>query len=192
MYYLYFCLHEIWHTHSCQQYVIASDKMKPTIDFILVYEPQNAHCAETIETILNTDCVNQLFLIVNNEDAALAAQAFVAPNGKRCNVLQTDTVNGTKFLRLIAPKLEAKFTIYYLSTHDLQLGYRAIERLMQTAEYQAANFNDNEPESALMLYSDRYDSKVCILRLIIKQVHCVTTSTLVRCNSSALRLFATF
>ena len=87
-------------------HVIASDKMKPTIDFILVYEPQNAHCAETIETILNTDCVNQLFLIDGNSDAAQDAQAVTTQNAKRCSVLQTDNVNGTKFLRLIAPKLE--------------------------------------------------------------------------------------
>ena len=100
--------------------------MKPTIDFILVYEPQNAHCAETIETILNTDCVNQLFLIAGNSDAAQDAQAVTTQNAKRCSVLQTDNVNGTKFLRLIAPKLEAKFTLFYLSSHDLKLGYRAI------------------------------------------------------------------
>ena len=97
--------------------------MKPTIDFILVYEPQNAHCAETIETILNTDCVNQLFLIAGNSDAAQDAQAVTTQNAKRCSVLQTDNVNGTKFLRLIAPKLEAKFTLFYLSSHDLKLGY---------------------------------------------------------------------
>lgn len=132
--------------------------MKPTIDFILVYEPQNAHCAETIETILNTDCVNQLFLIAGNSDAAQDAQAVTTQNAKRCSVLQTDNVNGTKFLRLIAPKLEAKFTLFYLSSHDLKLGYRAIERLLQTAGYHADNFADNDPNSALMLYSDRYDS----------------------------------
>ena len=117
--------------------------MKPTIDFILVYEPQNAHCAETIETILNTDCVNQLFLIAGNSDAAQDAQAVATQNAKRCSVLQTDNVNGTKFLRLIAPKLEAKFTLFYLSSHDLKLGYRAIERKYTKTKFHPHHHPDN-------------------------------------------------
>lgn len=125
--------------------------MKPTIDFVLAYEPLNPHIGQTIEAIKNTDCVNHLFLITKDEKGAPAYE------DERCSILQADNLNGTKFLRMIAPKLTAQFTVLYLSAHDLTLGYRALERMLQTAVCYAGNHNDENTASALMLYTDRYD-----------------------------------
>lgn len=127
--------------------------MKPTIDFILAYSPNNPDIDSTIHTLKATSCINHLFLV------GPQAEACKQFEDNRCTLLNADNLQGTRFMRQIAPKLTAKYTITYLSTHRLELGYRAMERLLQTAESYAGNIPDEEIASAMMLYSDRYDSQ---------------------------------
>lgn len=125
--------------------------MKPTIDFVFAYEPHNPHTAQTIEIIKKAECTNHLFLITKDEDETADIE------DERCTMLPARNLSGTKFLRMIAPKLTAKYTVLYLSPHDLQPGYRALERMLQVAECYTAEYKDSDAASSFMLYTDRYD-----------------------------------
>lgn len=127
--------------------------MKPTIDFILAYDSQNAELTHTIQTLKQTPCVAHIFLAGPDIETAKPHE------NERCSLLETDNLFGTKFMRLVAPKLTAKYTVTYFSTHQLTLGYRALERMLQVAEDNSGCMDDETEASALLLYSDRYDSQ---------------------------------
>lgn len=127
--------------------------MKPTIDFILAYSPENPDIDRTIHTLKTSTCINHLFLV------GPQAETCKLFEDKHCSLLNANNLRGTRFMRQIAPRLTAKYTITYLSTHRLELGYRALERLLQAAESYAGNLPDSNTASAMMLYCDRYDSQ---------------------------------
>lgn len=120
--------------------------MTNSIDFILAYAPGNTALDTLICQLKQQPAVRRLFLVGPYlEDAMKYAD-------ERCSLITTDNLQGTKFLRLIAGRLTAPYTIIYNSTHTLTLGYRALERLVQTAK----SINEDEKKH-LLIYSDRYD-----------------------------------
>ena len=127
--------------------------MKASIDFILAYEPQNPHIEQTITDILRCVNVERLYLVGPHEAEAKSR----AEQDARLHVITADNLRGTKFLRQVMQKVQAKYTVMYLSPHTLELGYRALERMMQVAENTNGTLRSASPESSLMLYTDRYD-----------------------------------
>ena len=99
--------------------------------------------------VLESTLIHKFFLTGNY--AAEAAEALAAdPRVTLCGNL---AVESTKFLRQITPKLTAKYTMVWLSHHRLQVGYRAIDRMLQVAENSI-----ERPDTPFMLYTDRYDA----------------------------------
>lgn len=59
----------------------------------------------------------------------------------------SDLLRSTKSLKVVAAKAQVQYTLLYTSDRHVELGYRCIERFVQTAE----------DTHAAMVYSDRYD-----------------------------------
>ncbi len=123
--------------------------MKPLLDFIwpcqLPYEEQR----ESMAQVLESTHIHKFFLTGNY--AAEAAEALA--DDPRVTLCGNLAVESTKFLRQITPKLTAKYTMVWLSHHRLQVGYRAIDRMLQVAENSI-----ERPDTPFMLYTDRYDA----------------------------------
>ena len=123
--------------------------MNTLIDFILAYTPENATTSKLIADLKASPVVSHLFLISSEQNAATAQKEV---NGK-CSVLVCDNLFSLKTLRLIAQKLTAAYTVTYFSHHNLLLGYRTLERMLQVAN------NVDHSEKDLMVYADRYDEQ---------------------------------
>lgn len=121
--------------------------MKPQLDFILRYTAQDDSILSLIESLKQSPIINHLFLL-----APEAEQAEAQPLAdKRCSVICADAPCSSKAIRLVAQKVSAPYTAFYLSHHKLSLGYRALERMVQVADDADADGH------ALMVYTDRYD-----------------------------------
>ncbi len=123
--------------------------MQEKTDFVLAYVPQNEGTDLLIKEIKDCVAVNHLYLVCTAE----SMQSAVQYTDERCSTIEADNLRSIKFLRQIAQQVTARYTIAYLSTHKLTLGYRAIERLIQ------ATLDVDHKEQALMVYSDRYDDQ---------------------------------
>ena len=99
--------------------------------------------------LLQSPSLHQLLLCGTFAEAV--AEAF--RHDPRVSVVVCDSVRSMKFLRALTPKLSARYTALFLSGQRLQLGYRALERLLQAAE--SCGVDAAEP---FMLYTDRYDT----------------------------------
>lgn len=124
--------------------------MSPSIDFILVFAPHNKHFAQLVKELVDAPYIHHLFLVAN-EGQQEETKAY---ESDRCSVLLSDSCTSSKFLRMVAQKVEAPYSMLYLSGHDLCLGYRAAERMVQAAE--ALSPTDSP---ALMVYADHYDGE---------------------------------
>ena len=124
--------------------------MIPNIDFIWACQPANPEQEQTLCSVLRCESLHRLFL--TGSHAEQVGQAFAGD--PRVTVCAHEQLFSTKFLRFITPKLQARYTLVYLSPHRLQLGYRALERMVQAAE--SCGTRADEP---LMLYCDRYDEQ---------------------------------
>ena len=123
--------------------------MQKEIDFVLAYVPQNKDIDLLIEELKNSDVINHLYLICT-PDGVNSAQQYV---DIKCSIVEGEDLHSIKFLRLIAQKISARYTVTYLSTHSLTLGYRALERLVQATQ------TIDHGDKPLMVYTDRYDEQ---------------------------------
>lgn len=122
--------------------------MNHCIDFILAYVAGNPALDVLIAELKQSPLINHLYLV---EPQVSEANSHT---DEHCSILEINNLHSTKFLRQISPKLSAPYAIIYNSTHTLQLGYRALERLVQTASNVI-----NKSTDPLFVYSDRYDQK---------------------------------
>lgn len=121
--------------------------MKESIDFILTYIPDNEGRRSLIDEIKHSKMVRHLFLVTTDADAAKAEEWQDA----HCSIVTTDNPLSSTFYKQISHRLSATYTILCLTEHTLTIGYRALERLVQTAENVAKDVTD------LLIYSDRTD-----------------------------------
>ena len=117
--------------------------MNNCIDFILAYVPGMEALANELK---RSPLIHHLILAVPEKGEAAGLE------DERCSSIVSDNLRSTKFLRTAAPKLTAPYTVLYGSTHDLHLGYRALERMLQAAQNSIGT-----PDTPLLLYADRYD-----------------------------------
>ena len=111
-------------------------------DFVLSWHT-DAHREELLRQIAGHPAVDRIILV--------GPEAAQAPgvDGQNVLALTADDLFSTKFLRQLQPLLRSPWCVCFLSRHRLCLGYRCLERLLQTAA-------DEQPA---MLYSDRYDGQ---------------------------------
>lgn len=116
---------------------------------MLAYNPEGeAGASHTVNDLLASEAVRHIYLILP-EKAPVPALWRDEP---RVSYVPTDArLTSQELWERIAPLLEAPYTLSYLSDHELQLGYRAVERLIQAAE------SLDGQQKPLMLYSDRRD-----------------------------------
>ena len=67
----------------------------------------------------------------------------------QAQLITTDSLTSTKFLRNVAQKATAEYVAFYLKNSPIQLGYRCLERMVSVAT----------DTGAVMVYSDRYERK---------------------------------
>lgn len=122
--------------------------MKASVDFILAYQPQNAASDRLVQQLLSYECIRTVLLVVADQESA----AQVHYEDSRCQTVVSAHLDSSAFLRNISGHIAAPYTLFYLSPHRLELGYRALERLLACAATA-----QQAPSEALMVYSDRYD-----------------------------------
>lgn len=122
--------------------------MNNLIDFFLAFNSSSPQPDKTIRDILASPCTHHLFLISPQPIPIKETNAW----GKNISVLTIGHLHSTKLLRTIASKATSPYTVLYLSPHTLKLGYRALERFVQTAKQIS-----NSPQRPLLIYSDHYD-----------------------------------
>ncbi|MCQ2289065.1 MAG: glycosyltransferase [Muribaculaceae bacterium] len=83
------------------------------------------------------------FLVTGDVDPAWQDELY------GCGFYSIDNINSSATMRMIASASSSKYTLLYTKDDALQLGYKAIERMMRLAEDTAAG----------MLYSDHYHIK---------------------------------
>lgn len=123
--------------------------MNPQIDFVLAYAPQSASHKALLSELKAMPIINHIFLLCNEDTQNLAQ----AEEDDKCSSVLCDAIFSSKAQRAIAQKLVAPYTATYFSHHELQLGYRALERMLQVAE------DVEQTNDTLMVYSDRYDEQ---------------------------------
>lgn len=121
--------------------------MTASIDFILAYHTQDKATDALIQQILASECIHDLYLIVPDQDTASQVELRYT----HCQVLISSHVNCSSFMRQVSQLVSAPYTIFYLSDHHLELGYRSLERLVRCAQDAQRN------RESLMVYCDRYD-----------------------------------
>ena len=120
-----------------------------SIDFILAYNPQSVTCKTLVNQLLKSDCLHNLFLVVPNTETAEQCKS----THNHCHIIVSDNMNSTSFLQQIGQVISAHYTFFYLTLHELELGYRALERFLRCTT--DASLEDE----TLMVYSDRYDNE---------------------------------
>lgn len=116
--------------------------MQSSIDFVLAYDSASSACAAVLGELQSSTIVRSIILV--GPDADRAAQE----KGGKCVGVVSDELASTKLLRAVRTHLHAPWTALFLSTHELHLGYRCLERMLQAAVDREAAF----------LYTDRRDA----------------------------------
>ena len=115
--------------------------MNPRIDFVLAYTPTPA--SETLlQALLANPLVGRIILV--GPEAPQGAET-----SPRLLAVESDSLTSSTLLRQLRPLLQAPLTACFLSTHQLEMGYRCLERMAQVAD----------DEQAPMVYSDRWDAE---------------------------------
>jgi len=122
-----------------------NNNMKNNIDIFLSWTDCESS-QNLIDSILNKPEINHIYLVTSLEQE-------IGIDNEKVSVLQTETLTSTKFLRSVAQKSNAKYTVLYLKRTPLQLGYRCLERMLEVAASTRAS----------MLYTDRYEKKEGII-----------------------------
>lgn len=116
--------------------------MKLNVDvFLLCHHPEAI--AETAHILQNNEAVEHIYLLMPSSETPLPEM------GEKIRAIYTDNPASMRFMRTAAKRLEARYALFYLKPTTLTLGYRCIERLIQTAEN----------TGAMMVYADRYETK---------------------------------
>ena len=123
--------------------------MQEKIDFVLAYVPQSKDIDLLIAELKESEVISHLYLVCP-PDGVKSAQQYA---DIKCSIVEAENLRSIKFLKQIAQKISAHYTATYLSTHTLTLGYRALERLIQTTR------TIDHEDKALMVYTDRYDEQ---------------------------------
>lgn len=121
--------------------------MEKKFDFVLAYEPNNPYLKENIKAIKSSKAFNHLFLVGPEDENASINDL----TDDTCSFIKTKSLSSLDFLKEIGNQLTAHHCFFYLSTHNLELGYRALERFIKCAQ-------DAQQEKNVWIYSDRYDN----------------------------------
>lgn len=121
--------------------------MTASIDFILAYHTQDEATDRLIQQILKSECIHDLYLVVSDQEAASQVQHRYT----HCHTLLSNHVDSSSFMHQVSQILSAPYTVFYLSAHHLELGYRSLERLVRCAQ------DTQRSGESLMVYCDRYD-----------------------------------
>lgn len=121
--------------------------MNQSFDFVLAYTPQNK---PIISLLKESPFLGTLYLVTPDTYTAQVEGCI----DEKCKCIVSNNFTSSKIVRQVAQKICAPYTFFYLSNHTLSLRYRSIERFLQVAECL-----NNENNSPLMIYSDRYDEQ---------------------------------
>ena len=102
--------------------------------------------AETLATLADNPIVARIYVLGGDKDATAMPQ-------EKCEVLATDSLSSTKFLRAVAARSKAAYTVLYLKPLELRFGYRCLERMLSVAQ----------DTQAAMVYADRYEEKAGVV-----------------------------
>ncbi|MEG1579645.1 MAG: DUF4922 domain-containing protein [Bacteroidaceae bacterium] len=107
------------------------------IDCFIPYAPRE-DLEITLSEIGNSSLINTIYILIpENKECCI-------PKG--CVPLKMDALQSTKAIKTIARKAEAGYALFYVKTTPLELGYRALERLINVAQ----------DAKAQMVYADHY------------------------------------
>lgn len=124
--------------------------MQESIDFVLLYNPNSSTFETTVNQIKQSPLIHNLFLVVSKTNIAKSQKHI----DNKCVFIECEKIHSSDFLSKVAKISNAPYVIFYLSTHELTLGYRIFERLLQTAKNEI-----DSPCEKILIYSDRYDQK---------------------------------
>ena len=113
--------------------------MKKAINCFIPYDNEQS-VQRTIASLQQSERVAQIYLLATNSDKEEIAG---------CPIIRIDTPNSTETFRQIAQLADTRYTLLYVKTSPLELGYRALERM---TDYLI------EGETTLV-YSDYYEWK---------------------------------
>ena len=102
--------------------------------------------AETLAALADNPIVAHIYVLSGEKDT-------IDLSPKKCEVLATDSLSSSKFLRAVAARSKAAFTVLYLKPQQLRFGYRALERMLAVAQ----------DTQAAMVYADRYEEKAGVV-----------------------------
>ena len=97
---------------------------------------------KTINELFRSDLTENIFILSEEEDPT-----FNMP--ERCSWITTETIDGTDAYRQIAGHCLTPYTLLYMSSHQLKLGFMALERMTDYLEDAACG----------MAYADRWEYK---------------------------------
>ena len=97
---------------------------------------------KTINELFSSELTENIFILSEEEDPT-----FDLP--ERCSWIIADTINGTKAYKKIAELSGSPYTLLYMSSHQLKLGFMALERMTDYLQ----------DCSSGMVYADRLEYK---------------------------------
>lgn len=112
--------------------------MKKINAFILFTEPDQA--IKTVNELMKSERIQQIFLMVPGD------QALPLPSIEGCEIIEIDGMQSSHTVKKIANAATTDYTLIYLKSTVLKLGYFALDRMVQIAEDSGAG----------LIYSDYY------------------------------------
>jgi hypothetical protein len=110
--------------------------MKKIDAFILFSDLEQV--SKTVDELRHSDCINKIFLLKPEN---------IKGTIKGCETVDIDIFESSNTIKKISEKTINDYILIYLKTTVLQLGYFALERMIQVSE----------DSGALMVYSDYYE-----------------------------------
>ena len=122
--------------------------MKNPVDIIFAFPAHLTNQSTILSNLLQSTSVHRIFVVLPED-----APYDLPSDSNRCQLIRCNHLYCSHLIQLIAPLLTAPYTLFSLSMHRIEFGYRCIERFVQCAE-DSHPHHDNQH---IMIYSDRYD-----------------------------------